>query len=258
MDNEQLKHLIQKIRDKSSGWRASRDQFAEWFIKNRSFAQTAYKILYNSHDVEDVMTEAFIKIDKEIRKGNLPIDDVPAWCRKIVKNKAIDFNRYEKKRKPGQKDKQLLVGIEGKGAPPGVAIEEDTPKRILAHTIAHAGLSELQAEVARFAWLEEETNDEIAERLEKSNRSVEQNKSRARQKMARYVITLTVDKAGLTDRQKEIMRETGKVEQIAKKLELSEQKVKLEKSRAQRKIVRHLLEFHPELIEIIGEEVSNQ
>ena len=78
---------------------ADRALFAEIYEQyHERMEQAALRILKDTHDAEDAVQNAFLKIIRNFEKFlELPCKKRPFWCVCIVKNEAITLLRKKKK-----------------------------------------------------------------------------------------------------------------------------------------------------------------
>jgi RNA polymerase sigma-70 factor, ECF subfamily len=187
MDNEQLRHWLRQIHEKSDGWEAASEQFAEWFMgHDEQFDRIAYRILSNREEAVDVVQDTAIKLS--ITGVQPPREQVFNWCCRIVRNRSIDILRA-KERQPYITDNETALE-QSPNRPsddPSYGVEDEEFSRIYAEAKEKA-LTPRQAQIVQR--IEDGyKNPEIAQELDVPIRTVEREKSRAIQRLRAYLET---------------------------------------------------------------------
>lgn len=182
-------HEISLIRESKNGNSSSFEELVSPHYK-KAF-NTAYRILGNLEDANDVAQDAIIKVFKSIGsfKEN---SSFSTWVYKIVVNTCIDFKRKNKKQQVvyldkeiGEKNGGLVLEIPDNAGTPESLFEENEVKHIIDDAINQLNFEQRKIIVLRdvrgFSY------KEIAEILECSEGTVKSRISRARNNLRKLL-----------------------------------------------------------------------
>ncbi|MCD5410519.1 MAG: RNA polymerase sigma factor [Clostridiales bacterium] len=182
-------HEISLIRESKNGNSSSFEELVSPHYK-KAF-NTAYRILGNLEDANDVAQDAIIKVFKSIGsfKEN---SSFSTWVYKIVVNTCIDFKRKNKKQQVvyldkeiGEKNGGLVLEIPDNAGTPESLFEENEVKHIIHYAINQLNFEQRKIIVLRdvkgFSY------KEIAEILECSEGTVKSKISRARNNLRKLL-----------------------------------------------------------------------
>ncbi|MBN4069393.1 MAG: RNA polymerase subunit sigma-24 [Alkaliphilus sp.] len=184
-------HEISLIRESKNGNSSSFEELVSPHYK-KAF-NTAYRILGNLEDANDVAQDAIIKVFKSIGsfKEN---SSFSTWVYKIVVNTCIDFKRKNNKQEViyldkqiGEKNGGLVLEIPDKAGTPESLFEENEVKHII-----HDAINELNFEQRKIIVLRDVKGfsyKEIAEILDCSEGTVKSRISRSRNNLRKVLVS---------------------------------------------------------------------
>jgi RNA polymerase sigma-70 factor (ECF subfamily) len=130
----------------------------------RMVFNTAYRVLGNTDDSEDVLQEVFLKLMKSQGRQTRPesIRDWGAYLRVTASRCAIDILRKKSRRREENWD--YIDEIESPSENPRFAASENQKAVLLRHAISQ--LPEREAKLFALRYFEELTYDQIAEQMQ--------------------------------------------------------------------------------------------
>ncbi|MET6997193.1 RNA polymerase sigma factor [Chitinophaga defluvii] len=136
----------------------------------------AFRLLGNEEDAKDIIQDALLKVWHQ-QERMAELQNLEAWCMRIVRNLALDKIKSKKYRQADELDKAGELPALHQQSPHTVAEQQDTMKRV--HAVINA-LPEKYRSIIQLRDMEGCSYQEIAEILDIDLNEVKVNLHRAR------------------------------------------------------------------------------
>ena len=153
------------------------DDFIRKIIDNYSdiIFRVSYQYVRNRQDAEDIMQEVLFELLKYLHNAEFNTDEhMKAWLIRVTINKSINVAKYNSKHKT---KKELNLAFQGGWLDPQFNDLEVILKK----------LSAMDREIIYLHYYEEYSAKEIAEILNKTEKSIFKRLSRSRKKLKEYL-----------------------------------------------------------------------